>query len=121
MNEEIEKMYKKLNIKKKYSCNTVCQADLNACPLWCKDCKNLGSYYPPVTAEKQIKLIDWFIKNESDIQINFDCDDESYYIKGDDKETMTFEGFAEALANLINIYFEGFTDEEIEEVKEILE
>ena len=28
--------------------------------------------YPPFTAEKQLELIDWFIKNEDHIRFNYD-------------------------------------------------
>lgn len=103
-------MYKKYGIKKDWT--TVSPSDIGF--------GDMEDYYPPFTAEKQLKLVDWFIKNEADIEIIFDCDDELYNIKADDKKT-TFETFAEALASLFNIYFEDFTDIEIEEIKEILE
>lgn len=77
--------------------------------------------YPPFTAEKQLKLIDWFIKNEDNVRINYDEIDRLYYIQTNLKETISSENFAEALANLINIYFKDFIEEEKEDIKELLD
>lgn len=104
---EIEKLYEECGIKKDWT--AIGFDDIEDC-------------YPLFTAEKQLELIDWFIKNEDDIQIEFDCDDNLYYFETvQDKRKTIGKSLAEALANLINIYFENFTDGEIEEVKEILE
>lgn len=106
---EIEKMYKNagINCKPNYVYNKV--------PILS------GLKYPPFTAEKQLKLVDWFLRNEANLEIIFDCEDELYFIETDDGTVTTFETFAETLASLVNIYFEDFTDREIEEIKEILE
>lgn len=116
---EIEKMYENVGIKpykRKYGIYLSLPWGL------CEYTQKVDGEYPPFTADKQLELIDWFIKNEDDVRIEFDCDDELYYFETvQDKEKTIGKSLAEALANLINIYFENFTDTEIEEVKEILE
>lgn len=110
---EIEKMFENAGFIKKqckdYSC-TVCE-QYNSCEK-----------YPPFTAEKQIELIKWLIqKNFYDERIirsnyektHFYC---SYlYYKSEE-----FEKFEEALANIINYFWQDLTDQEKEEIRGIL-
>ena len=128
---EIEKMYENTGIKRRCSLwsrvlemptTLVCEGICDNEEL-CSHClygPHKNAYYPLFNVEKQIRLIDWFIKNEDNIKINYDEVDELYYIQTHLKETIMSKSFTEALANLVNIYFEDFIDEEIEEIKEIL-
>lgn len=97
---EISKMYENAGFLKKqckdYSC-IVCEQNNN--------CEK----YPPFTAEKQLKIIEWFIS----------C---SWWLnlKSLDK-TLDFSlDFDEKLAKLVNRLWESFDDQEKDEIRRIL-
>ncbi len=121
---EIEKMYEKLNIKKEYECNApACYRDLNACPLWCKNCEHLISFYPPFTAEKQIRLVEILSKRTLKVFTN----EQPFCVKVSvkDQKNDYFIGceelnFGSALANLVSHLWQDLTEEEKQQVKEIL-
>lgn len=110
---EIEKMYKKCDIKK-YR-------------LLDRDHK-LKWVYPPFTADKQIKLIKWLIQkdfyDERIIRSNYG---QTYFYcsyiddYGDYCESEYFEKFEEALANVFNYFWQSLAPKEKQQVKEILE
>lgn len=65
--------------------------------------------YPPFTAEKQLKIVEWFISyswwlnlKSLDIKLDFSLD------------------FDEKLAKLVNRLWESFDDQEKEEIRKIL-
>ena len=110
---EIEKMYEKFKIERKYKCNSICYGDDNPCPLWCKNCENLVSFYPPFTAEKQIELIKWISRKEG-----FRAD--GFSIEFGICATSHSSDFEIALAKSINCFLEYCSSEEKEQIKEIL-
>lgn len=106
---EIEKMYENVEIEPKYI-----------------EGENLMEYsygtlkYPPFTAEKQIELIKWLILNYS-TEITkgrytnyFMSTGRSYKASGNDDLII-------CMANLINNLWQDLTEEEKQQVKEILE
>jgi len=92
---EIEKMYKKCNIKK-YR-------------LLDRDGK-LKWVYPPFTAEKQIKLVEFFISSVWWLNL-----------KSLDKTLDYSLNFENKLARLVNGLWQDFTKEQQQQVKGILE
>lgn len=106
--ENIENLYKNVNVEKK----RYCEFD-NECPFLfghkCEDCdvdyKPEGYIYPPFTAEKQIKLIKWMIKTKH-----------RYFM-----QDIIADDFSETLAGVFNFYWQYLTDEEKQQIKEILE
>ena len=79
-----------------------------------------GNYYmPPFTAEKQLELIKWLMVNNKDYQ--YDIEDNKYWFIIDDYRETKYREFDEALAELINLYWQDLTEEEKAEIKRILE
>lgn len=77
--------------------------------------------YPPFTAEKQLELIKWLADTDYYIHSIYRtidtrkyCIENSYY----DIETV---GFEETIAGLINKLWRDLTEEEKQQIKEILE
>lgn len=122
MTNEIEKMYKLSNLEAiniaEYGSTYISQAvEIDS------------KLYPPLTAEKQIELIKWLgsrrhvdidihnIKGHTiyDISNDYDCITDEYKFMFDSN---TFE---DALAGLINQVWYYLTEEEKQQVKEILE
>lgn len=98
---EIEKMMQNANVKKHW----------NSTPYG-----GIEEYYPPFTAEKQLKLIKLLAKYVIKID-NTDDEFEFSTVYTASK----FSSFEESLANLINIIWQDLTEEEKQQVKEILE
>ena len=108
---EVEKMYRNCNIKK-YR-------------LLDRDNK-LKWVYPPFTAEKQLKLIEFMLKKYGEETIGFELwKDNSYHVMchlGYDG----FENYADsntlcgAIAGLITLYWQDLTDADKAEIKNIL-
>ena len=78
--------------------------------------------YPPFTAEKQLELIKWLIKNDK-----FHCLEIEFFIKEKDYKISTYqkasnfnEDFTETLASLINNHWQDLTEEEKQQIRGIL-
>ena len=103
---EIEKMYENAGVLKE--CLSPCYIN----KTWRKthDCPNCDNRenYPPFTAEKLINL-EMFLINKGDFDIK----------KG--SVDITFESFTSCIAGLINNLWQDLTEEEKQQVKEILE
>ena len=108
MTTEISKMFENANIKQDRMCEWTCK-DSEICNLNCKHYGSMQLYYPPFTAEKQLKIIEWFIScrwwlnlklldKKSDFSLNFD----------------------EKLAKLVNWLWEILDETEKEEIRNIL-
>ena len=108
---EIEKLYKLAGIEP--DINYIC--DIEPCKQsllydGCEECSRLYDViegYPEFTAEKQIELIKWLIKNEM-----------LYRLEG---EYPYFENFEECIAYIINYVWQDLTLEGKQQVKRILE
>ena len=94
-------------------------------PCQKEDCKGFSAYSKEFTAEKQIELIKWLIQenfyDERIIRSNYEktafyCS----YFDDDYSESEEFEKFEEALANVFNYLWQDLTEEEKEQIKEIL-
>ncbi len=109
---EVEKMYKLANIKAKEYCDRDSDACMNCCPEWKnrQDCWKYKSIMPPFTAEKQIQLI-LFILNT--FKQGFNCRVEGGKISLD---TLA-RGIAQEVVNC----WQNLTEEEKQQIKEILE
>ena len=121
---EIEKMFKNAGIKK---CNRMLP-----CPFEneCKDCE--FNWYPDFTAEKQIELIKWLaIRLNSDYMAYWHNEIKDVWIfrlheltELSSEEPYIYEGrnkdFTEALCNLTNDLWQDLTDQEKEEIRNIL-
>lgn len=97
---EISKMFENAGFLKKqckdYSC-IVCEYN------------NFCEKYPPFTAEKQLKIIEWFISNPWWLNL-----------KSLDKKHDFSLSFDEKLAKLVNRLWEIFDEEEKKEIRRIL-
>lgn len=95
---EVEKLYE--NAEPNRNCNLY--KHFTECPMkhtQCEDCENF--VYSPFTAEKQLELIKWIACNKINECKNID--------------------FGEALAELINSFWQSLTEEDKQQIKEILE
>ena len=75
----------------------------------CEKAKQKIKYYPDFTAEKQLKLIEWFISNSWWLNL-----------KSLDKKLDFSLDFDEKLAKLVNRLWESFNVQEKEEIRGIL-
>ena len=119
---EVEKMYK--NVEPNRDCNLY--KHFTECPMkhtQCEDCENF--VYPPFTAEKQIRIIEWlgnskafFDANETIFSLITNHKDKNGVVKG-------YEGKGNSvdtcLASLTNNLWQDLTDAEKTEIKNILE
>lgn len=114
---EIEKMYKNVIEKQSYCTAHDC-LDMSKCEN-CYFCKRI---YPPFTAEKQIKITKFLISKyarfkkfrsyeQKDLyMVYYEC---RYYPK-------QYLPFGEALAESINYLWQDLTEEEKQQIKDIL-
>ena len=125
---EITKLYENCNIKPKQEGYCDWDSDCpyprlkcnDECPYW-KD--EDEAKYPPFTAEKQIELIKFLLKNYEGIDINKKINRFNFLV-----DNATFIGchhndksFEESLAGVINKLWADMPDEEKQQVKGILE
>lgn len=100
---EIEKMYMRCKIKKQQTCShsdTCYNGSLN-------ECEGCNSYqYPPFTAEKQVELIKWLIVHSPNTCL---------------EDEIIVSAFEDSLANIINTMWQDLTEEEKQQIKNILE
>ena len=84
-----------------------------------ENCPDAKEYYPIFTAEKQIELIEWLIRKYKTISIEHKLN--LFYINITDIYTgMVHIEFDETIAGLINNIWQFLTEEEKQQVKEIL-
>lgn len=102
---EVEKMYKSAGVDYEERYNNCILNKEGECKLKCNCdiCKYSEEkyIYPPFTAEKQLELIKWIACNKINECKNID--------------------FGEALAELINSFWQSLTEEDKQQIKEILE
>ena len=116
---EIEKMYENAKVQKKYDCTSCEYLSDYICPK----CTDKQLKYPEFTAEKQIELIKWLSTKELKIRTNKQPYAVYIGVLGDDN-TCSYgcEGlyFEETLSELINNLWQDLTEEEKEQIREIL-
>ena len=101
---EVKKMMQNANVKKHW----------NSTPYG-----GIEEYYPPFTAEKQIELIKWLgIRDELNLYQNKATNDWVFY---DHEKDAIHYSFEYGLASWINYLWEDLTEEEKQQIKEILE
>ena len=113
---EIEEMYKNVIEKQSYCTAHDC-LDMSKCENCCF-CKRI---YPSFTAEKQIELIKWSARREPKVEIGYSsvC---GYWVETPTDTRYYFgDQFDNALASLINNLWQDLTEEEKQQIKEILE
>jgi hypothetical protein len=89
---EIEKMMQNANVKK----------DWNSTPYG-----GIEEYYPPFTAEKQIEITRKLWEFRPNIYPNFDL--------------LVNHSYSEMIATFVNNHWQSLTEEEKQQIKEILE
>lgn len=117
---EIEKMYKNAGVEPKkcwqscMDCKEKTKTHYNeygeeflTCDRFedAENCPYAKKYYPIFTADKQLELIKWTIKTNR-----------RYFI-----QDIIADDFSKTLAGVFNLYWQDLTEEEKEEIKEILE
>lgn len=137
---EIEKLYENVGIKPLPTCNNCNMLDEYwSNGTYCSTCKcdkdndecGMTDYiYPPFTAEKQLELIKWLMKEEKVLQIELcSIEDDFCFSRVTPCDTninsnyVSFgraRKFEEALADLINDIWQDLTEEEKEQIRGIL-
>ena len=141
MKTEIKKLYKNAGIEKEIECDHIncpqfgifgrdkCAAK-NCIPT--EDCIKHKKYttakyvYPDFTPEKQLELIKWLVRyNENEARnLTIDCNNNEWYIGYYEDEICMTSGenadFAECLSEVFNNLWQDLTEQEKEEIKEIL-
>lgn len=127
MRSEINKLYENAEVKKQIP--KVCSSN----ELYCKECKAhiedampycKNAEYPQFTAEKQIELIKWLAMHKSSYGLQYfgkqwaNCCEFEWENFEECSEDVDFE---QSLSGLINIIWQSLTEEEKQQVKEILE
>jgi len=103
---EIEKLYKNAGVEDK-NINNQLYKDLN---------------YPQFTAEKQLELIKWLCKNtyRNYLLIRYDFTNYYWQIECNMSDSDKTDKFSECLASITNNLWQDLTEEEKEQVREIL-
>ena len=113
---EIEKMYENAGVKRDKGYCITCPLDIQTCVRNYDKCPY---HYPPFTAEKQLELIKWLARKGL-LQINYSSHQcyqfNSFRVGGDYKSNLS-----EALASHCNNLWQDLTEEEKQQIKEILE
>lgn len=116
---EVDKLYE--NAEPNRDCNLY--KHFTECPMkhtQCEDCENFA--YPPFTAEKQLYIIKWLLKNYdiglSQLGERIDTSLDGVNCISGLGSGNTFE---ESLAQAINDLWQDLTEEERKQIKEILE
>lgn len=104
-------------------CEWTCK-DNEFCSTNCEHYESTKEFYPPFTAEKQLELIKWLINNPKDFfswTIQQQGKDIKYiFYVGYEYGGSEFLEFAEALADILNNLWQDLTDQEKEEIRNIL-
>ena len=108
---EIEKMYENAGINKR------CHANIKFedCIYSPSDCGNYN--YPDFTAEKQLEITKFLLKKA----VYYDVKDDKYWFYYEECESAGYKPFDEAIAHFINKLWQDLTEEERNNIKEILE
>lgn len=78
----------------------------------------LEDEYPPFTAEKQLEMVKFMLHKG----IYYDTDGDTYWFHYTDEiENATYRPFEEAIAEFINGLWQYLTEEEKQQIKEVLE
>lgn len=72
--------------------------------------------YPPFTAKKQLELIKFLLKKA----VYYDVKDDKYWFYYEECESAGYKPFDEAIAHFINKLWQSLTEEEKQQIKEIL-
>lgn len=112
---EIEKMYSNAEVKK---INTHQSEIDNGDPRF-TGISHSDSYikYPPFTAEKQLEIMKFLLKKA----VYYDVKDDKYWFYYEECESAGYKPFDEAIAHFINKLWQDLTEEEKQQIKEILE
>lgn len=99
---EIEKMMQNANIEKHW----------NSTPYG-----GVEEYYPSFTAEKQLEITKFLLKKA----VYYDVKDDKYWFYYEECESAGYKPFDEAIAHFINKLWQDLTEEEKQQIKEVLE
>ena len=110
---EIEKLYENARLHKCTNIGNFCK-HIGAT---CERCKK--HKYPPFTAEKQMELFKFLLDKYCDIRIRKNLEG-AYYIKSFNDISCFSEDFEETLASFTNTHSQDLTEQEKEQIKEIL-
>lgn len=119
---EVEKMYENAEVEPKAKCNSGACIVTNPSQTWCKQCESLDYTYPPFNSEKQLELIKWLLQNKrlcirkAEYSNNFYMDTLSNRLGGVDNKD-----FEQCLASLMNNIWQSLTEDDKQQIKEILE
>lgn len=102
---EIEKMFKNAGIK------PLCQIPDKFC--------GVQDIYEDFTAEKQLELIKWIAKYKEECKVIYEKE-YKWCTQTDWQGSFSFDNFPASLANLINLLWQSLTDQEKEEIRNIL-
>lgn len=129
---ETDKLYENAGFQKKRKCEW--DKDKDACFhsgfITCDECTaKIERTYPSFTAEKQLELIKWLgHRRHIDIDIYnikgctiYDISNDYDWITDEHKFMFDSNTFEDALAGLINQMWHSLTEEERQQIKEILE
>lgn len=114
---EIEKLYENAGIKKKRMCEWTCRGN-EFCSTNCEHYESTKEFYPPFTTEKQIELIKWLAYKFSFFAIEYNFQEWSIsngLISGYYKKSLE-----ESISGYINSLWQSLTDQEKEEIRNIL-
>jgi len=129
---EVEEMYENCNIKPKQEGYCDCDSDCPYPDIIHNGCGDECSYwkyedeakYPPFTPEKQLELIKWLMNNPKDFfswTIQQQGKDIKYaFYVGYEYGGSRFLEFTEALAGILNDLWQDLTEEEQQQITDIL-
>lgn len=122
MMNEVTKLYENANVKAKEYCDRDSDACMNCCPEWKnrQNCWKYKSVMPLFTAEKQIAILK-LLTQQCDLTISHFTKWEFIHFDGQEPLQITGKDFTETLAKLVNAYWQNLTEEEKQQVKDILE
>lgn len=145
MTDNIQKLYEIAGVKKKY-CGWLDMGDLDTQYEYVM-CDTLEEYketaefsrtsyssdddnymtpeikYPPFTAEKQLELIKWVTKKtyRNYFKLLYSFGQKSWYMESDCISTPNMKNFENTLAGLVCKLWENLSDDQKQEIKEILQ
>lgn len=108
-----EERYNNCTLNKEAECKLECSCDI------CKYSEE-KYIYPPFTAEKQLAILQ-LLTQQCDLTISHFTEWEFIHYDGQEPTQVTGEDFAETFAKLINDYWQSLTEEEKQQVKNILQ
>lgn len=121
---EIEKMYENADIKAKEYCDRDSDACMACCPEWenRQDCWKYKSVIPPFNAEKQIEIIKFLIGKHARFDMFKNYEQKDLYMVHYECRYFPkqYFPFGEALAESINYLWQDLTEEEKQQIKDIL-